>query len=280
MADAALVLSGGGPLAVGWELGVLRGLRDSGVPTDRFERVIGTSAGAIAGALLTAGAPLEPIRIQPELPGPATPPPQMDEELGRQLGRLFAEGGIREQAGRAQLGRMALATASPESVYLDSRRLIVPTVAWPRPLVVTAVDASDGSFVSWDVGDGVPLLQGIAASTALPGVHPPVTIGGRRFVDGGVRSVLSADLASGSRLVVIVAALPGTALPPLVADELATVEAAGGEIVQVRLNAASEAALGPNRMDESRRSLVFQAGLRQGEVAAEEVSARLESRGR
>lgn len=284
MVGAALVLSGGGPLAVGWELGVLRGLRDRGVPAGSFERVIGTSAGAIVGALLTADAPLEPIRIQAEAADTGTPSPpmgppmgpRMGPQIGQQLGRLFADGGIPDQERRARLGRMALETATPERAYLDLRRPIVPAGPWPGPLVITAVDASDGSFVSWDAGDGVPLVQAVAASTALPGVHPPVTINGRRFVDGGVRSALSADLAAGSRLVVIVAALPGVDLPPLIAEEIRRVEATGGVIVQIRPDAQAEGAIGPNRMDETRQPLVFEAGVRQGTGAANEVSARLD----
>ena len=61
MTRAALVLSGGGLLSVGWELGVLRGLQDGGVAIGRFDLVIGTSAGAVSGAIAISGAPLEPV---------------------------------------------------------------------------------------------------------------------------------------------------------------------------------------------------------------------------
>ena len=37
------------------------------------------------------------------------------------------------------------------------------------------------------------LVDAVAASCAVPGVWPPVTIGGRRYVDGGVRSSDNAD---------------------------------------------------------------------------------------
>src|SRR6266446_6482157 len=61
MARAALVLSGGGLLGLGWELGVLRGLQDGGVAMGRFDQVIGTSAGAVSGAIAASGAPLEAL---------------------------------------------------------------------------------------------------------------------------------------------------------------------------------------------------------------------------
>jgi NTE family protein len=274
MSTDALVLSGGGPLAVGWELGVLRGLREGGVDLGRFERVIGTSAGAIVGALLTSGAPLEPIRVHAGQGGgaPERPAP-MDPEAARQVFGIFAEGGTADQALRARLGGLALETTMTEEVRLDLMRHIVPDVAWPRALVITAVDASDGAFVSWIVDDHVPLRRAIAAATALPGVWPPITIGGRRFVDGGLRSGMSADLAAGSRVVVIIAAFPGTEWPPLLAAELATVEGAGGRVVAIRLDPMSEAALGPDRTDETRQEVAFEAGLRQGRAASGAVSA-------
>lgn len=49
------------------------------------------------------------------------------------------------------------------------------------------------------------LVDAVAASCAVPGVWPPVTIGDRRFVDGGVRLLANADLAAGYERVLIVA---------------------------------------------------------------------------
>jgi NTE family protein len=274
MSTDALVLSGGGPLAVGWELGVLRGLREGGVDLGRFGRVIGTSAGAIAGALLTSGAPLEPIRVYPEQRGStAARSTPMDPETARQVFEIFAAGGTADQPLRARLGGLALQSPIPEQVYLDLKRHIVSDVAWPRELVITAVDVADGAFASWSVEDHVALPRAIAAATALPGVWPAVTIAGRRFMDGGLRSAMSADLAAGSRMVVIIAALPGTEWPVLLAAEVAAIEAAGGTVVPIRLDSTSDAALGPDRTDETRQELAFEAGLRQGRAASGAVSA-------
>jgi NTE family protein len=274
MSTESLVLSGGGPLAVGWELGVLRGLREGGIDLGRFERVIGTSAGAIAGALLTSGAPLEPIRVQPEQRTGASPRSgPMDPEVAGQMFGIVAMGGTADQALRARVGGLALQTRMPERAYLDLRRHIVPDVAWPRALVVTAVDTADGAFVSWTVEDHVPLPHAIAAATSLPGISPPVTIGGRRFMDGGLRSAMSADLAAGDQIVLIIAALPGTEWPVLLAAEMAAIEEAGGTVVPIRLDSTSAAALGPDRTDETRQELAFEAGRRQGRAASAAISA-------
>src|SRR6266566_2961840 len=56
MPRSALVLSGGGLLGVGWELGVMRGLQDGGVAMGSFDLVVGTSAGAASGAIAASGA--------------------------------------------------------------------------------------------------------------------------------------------------------------------------------------------------------------------------------
>ena len=61
--------------------------------------------------------------------------------------------------------------------------------------MITAVDAVTGEFTVFTADSGVDLVDAVAASCAVPGVWPPVTIGDRRFVDGGVRSPVNADLA-------------------------------------------------------------------------------------
>lgn len=52
------MLGGGGIAGIAWHAGVLQGLRDGGVDLDHWDLVVGTSAGAYAGArLLVAGGP-------------------------------------------------------------------------------------------------------------------------------------------------------------------------------------------------------------------------------
>lgn len=205
MRGVALVLSGGGLLGVGWELGVLRGLQDGGMNMGRFEPVIGTSAGA-AGSLLTSGRRSLAQERDHQLASHLAP---MNREASSQVFAILAAGGA-DQARRAQIGEVALETTIPEHLYLDFRRQLVPDAPWPRALIVTAVDVADGAFASWGLDAGVPLLEAVATNTVLPGIWPPVTIGGRRFMDGGMRSPMSADPASDSSVVVVVAALPHT----------------------------------------------------------------------
>ena len=51
----ALVLGGGGAVGVGWQTGLLMGLHEAGVDLAGFEAIMGTSAGALVGALLASG---------------------------------------------------------------------------------------------------------------------------------------------------------------------------------------------------------------------------------
>jgi NTE family protein len=274
MTRAALVLSGGGLLGVGWELGVLRGLQDGGVAMGNFELVIGTSAGAVSGAFAASGAPLEAV----------SPVAERDRQVAEivqhvnpaVMGPVFAvlmSGGEPDQARRAQLGAIARQSEVPEDLVIEVMRQYLPDVPWPRSLVIAAVDIDDGAFVAWGVDAGVSLVRAAAASSAIPGLFPPITIAGRRYMDGAMRSPTSADLAAGSDVVVIVAAPSQSEQSDRqIAAETTEVRAVGGAIVEIRPDAESGVAFGPNAMDGSRQPLVFAAGVRQGTAAARDVT--------
>jgi NTE family protein len=266
-------------LAIGWELGVLRGLQGGGVDLGRFDVVIGTSAGAIAGAIAASGSPLEAI----------APVADRDQRLAALLGQMdpaltaaawpvLAAGGTSDQAHRAEVGAVARQTRIAQDDYVEAIGQYVPQVPWPRRLIVAAVDADDGASTAWGVDAGVPLVRAAAASAAVPGLFPPVTIAGRRYMDGAVRSPTSADLAANCDLVVIVAAPSRSAdTDRQIAAETASVRAAGGEIIEIRPDDESGAAFGLDPFDGQRQALVFDAGRRQGEAAAGRVASRDDS---
>ena len=64
-------------------------------------------------------------------------------------------------------------------------------------------------------GANIPLAQLVAASSAVPGLLAPQRINGTRYVDGGVRSAVSVDLAPGAHTLVIIAPLAGAMFGPL-----------------------------------------------------------------
>lgn len=55
MTSRALVLGGGGPVGIGWEAGMLKGLADDGIQLAEADLIVGTSAGSAVGSQLALG---------------------------------------------------------------------------------------------------------------------------------------------------------------------------------------------------------------------------------
>ena len=83
------------------------------------------------------------------------------------------------------------------------------------------------------------LLDAVRASCAVPGVFPSVTIAGRRYADGGLRSPFNADLASGSAVVVVLSPLRLNAY----VHHLLEAEIASLDDATVHVSVADEASL-------------------------------------
>jgi NTE family protein len=202
----ALVLGGGGVAGISWMVGVLVGLADAGVDVSDADTVIGTSAGSVAGALLlTAADSMWGRQVDPDLhAGEIFASVDLDE-MAERFGAAVA-GTSSEEGLRAAIGAMALAT---ETVPEDVRRAVIasrlPVSTWPDALRVTTVDATSGELAVLDATSGVDLVDAVAASCAVPGIWPPATIDGRRYIDGGVRTTLNADLAAGADVVLVLA---------------------------------------------------------------------------
>ena len=269
----ALVLAGGGVTGIAWETGVLLGLREGGVDVVAdADAVVGTSAGSTVGAQVLSGAALDDLYAAQLGDAHGELTPELDLHL---LATIFAElagGRLPDQAARARIGALALAA---DTVPEATRRAVIegrlPSHEWPaRRLLVTAVDAVTGDLVVFDASSGVGLVDAVAASCAVPGVWPPVTIGDRRYVDGGVRSTANADLAGGHDTVVVVAPLSGPAAGTL-DPEVAALRANGTTVVVVAADAEAAAAMGPNPLDPAFRAAAAEHGRRQGRAAADAV---------
>ncbi|MEV0005231.1 patatin-like phospholipase family protein [Micromonospora sp. NPDC050980] len=273
--ERALVLGGGGVTGVAWELGLLAGLAERGVGVAGVDLVVGTSAGSVVGAQVCSGVPLArwyAAQLRP--PGDEVP-----ARLG--LGVLarwaWAGGRGRDAArARARVGALALSARTPSEA---SRRAVIaarlPSAVWPaRRLLVTAVDAASGEFVVFDAGSGVSLVDAVGASCAVPGVWPPVTVGGRRYVDGGVRSPVNADLAAGAGRVVVLAPTSAAVGPmPRLSAQVAALRSAGARVAVVVPDRAARAAIGRNVLDPTRRAASARAGFAQAGAVAGEVAA-------
>jgi NTE family protein len=143
-----------------------------------------------------------------------------------------------------------------------------PKREWPQTrLVTTAVDTADGSRALMDATSGVSLVGAIAASTCLPGFLPPITLGGRRYIDGGLASVANADIASGHEEVWILSPFGAPSLDQQVSD----LRASGSVVHLIRPSAAGDDAIGPGPsvMDLRNRSAAARAGFEDGRAQSE-----------
>jgi NTE family protein len=271
---------------VAWETGLLKGLRDAGFDLAGADLIVGTSAGSIVGTQIAAGLDLDAMYArQLEPPDPRFEyAPKVDflQEFARLGSELTAAASTQPadepgmpQSARAAVGRRALeAQTAPESERLEiiARRLAVTD--WPsRRLVVTAVDVDDGSFVTWNRDSGVQLTSAVASSCAVPFVWPPVTINGRRYMDGGLRSGTNADLAVGYERVVVLT--PMGSISPLgssLVKEQRVLKQSGASVLIVEADAEAVAVFGPNPLDPAHRGAAAQAGLRQAASVAERVA--------
>src|SRR6478672_10732518 len=272
----ALVLGGGGITGIAWEIGLLAGLAEAGVDLSTADLVVGTSAGSVVGAQLTSGADLTELYAR-----------QLEPPTGEQVSRLtratlaqFAWAMLRTRgdstAFRRRVGSIALAAekagltpSEQERIDVIGGRLV--SSEWPeRSFVVTAVDAETGEFRPFDRDSGVPLVRAVAASCAVPGVYPPVTIDGRRYVDGGMRSAANADLAQGYDRVVVLAPLPRGIGP--IASVDAQVTGLVARVAVVSPDAASKTAIGKNVLDPAARAPSAKAGRAQAAAVVGQVA--------
>ena len=269
-----LVLGGGGITGIAWEIGVVAGLVEAGIDVPSADLVVGTSAGSVVGAELLSGVPIEDVYEG-----------QLADAAGERVDRIGLGVIVRllaaslwtrhPERGRARLGRAALsAHTESESQWRARFEPELASRTWPEQrLLIGAVDAESGKSMVFERDSGVPLLDAVAASCAVPLVFPPVTINGRRYIDGGVRSLANADLATGCDRVVVLA--PVTAAlrrAGRISRQLASLGPAVRSLA-VSPDAEARRAIGPNVLDPARRAAAARAGRAQAARAACSVAA-------
>jgi NTE family protein len=270
----ALVLAGGGVAGIAWELGVLRGIQDSDPDllssVAAADVVVGTSAGSAVAAQITSGTPLEDLYAA-QL-SDASAEIEVDLDLDELMGRFAAAvaGAASPQELRQRIGALALGT---ETVSESARHAAVearlPRPSWPdRVVLLPAVDASSGDPVIFSRDSGVDLADAVAASCAVPGVWPPVTISGHRYIDGGIRSGTNADLAAGCDRVLVITPAPADMPQPWgsLDDEIASLKP--GRALVIYADAASVAAFGSNPLSPATRPPAGRAGRAVGQAQA------------
>ncbi|MDH6538683.1 patatin-like phospholipase family protein [Streptomyces sp. SPB4] len=275
MADTALVLGGGGTIGFAWTVGILAGLAEAGLDLSGADVTIGTSAGSVIGSRLTSGVTAEEM-YEENLAGAG----ELDVKVtaGQTARFLWAALGSRDpERSVRRLGRAALASrTAPESAVHGAVATLLDGVReWPgRDLRLTAVDARSGALEVFDAASGVTLPEAVAASCAVPVVWPPVSVAGRRWMDGGSRSTANVQLARGHRRVVALAPIPKAVGPhPSATEQGAELAAGGASVAVLTPDRASLEAFGRNMLDQSRRAAAARAGRVQAASCVDTVRA-------
>jgi NTE family protein len=273
------VLAGGGLAGIAWELGILRGIDDESAETAsallKSDVVIGTSAGSAVAAQLGSGLSLDEL-YERQIGGASNeiaPTVDIDDII-----ELFLQALSDPDATTAQklqrIGQVAQSTATvPEAVRRAVIAQRLPSHAWPeRDLRITAIDIGTGQLVAFDRGSGVDLVDAVAASCAVPGAWPPVTIGERRYMDGGVGSTMNLRLASDCGTVVVLVPSGKGTPSPFGPDPAVEVDAFPGRALGVFADDDALSAFGPNPLDPACREPSARAGRAQGHRVAAEVA--------
>jgi NTE family protein len=263
---------------IAWELGVLLGVRD--VARDlspelvAADVVIGTSAGSTVAAQITSGTDLEALFAM-QL-GETSSEIEVDIDFEAMMARFGAAvaGATSASEVRRRIGALALAT---QTVDEPARRAAIagrlPSHAWPdRPVLVPAVDTETGGVDVFTRDSGVELVDAVAASCAVPGVWPPTTINGRRYIDGGIRSGTNADLAQGCDRILVIT--PSLADEPSLFDHLQDEieQLRPAEVFVVHADKTSQAAFGRNPLSPATRRPSAHAGRAIGRAHAADIA--------
>jgi NTE family protein len=297
----ALVLGGGGPVGIGWESGLAVGLANGGVDLSAADAIYGTSAGSFVGAQLALGfdiaataALLLETSARAVVDQGSASITQGLQALNDVL-RAAVVAGTPPDEVRRLLGPLAVKADVVSEEDFVGLFNVLRGQQWPEPFHCTAVDTATGEFVVWKSGSGADLQRAVASSCAVPMVCPPITIGERRYMDGGVRSPLNADLASGHDRVVVVSVtvlsqssfsdsglaqsgdLPGSeavAIVPFLNSELSTLRSSGSlvEVIEPSAEFLEVSGWGASLMDPSKAGEAFMAGARQGQEESRRIA--------
>ena len=219
-----LALAGGGPLGAIYEIGALCALDESleGVSFNRLDHYVGVSAGGfIAAGLANGMVPRELcaafIENDHEASEVFDPAWLMVPAYGEFLRRAIMLPGLAASAlWRATLGGKSLLNAAealgpvlPTGIFSNDEIDTRLTRLFAKPgrtndfrqlptkltLVATNLDSGDAAPFGQPGWDHVPISKAVQASSALPGLFPPVEIDNQYFVDGALKKTMHAGVA-------------------------------------------------------------------------------------
>ncbi|MDT5073503.1 MAG: hypothetical protein QOH82_2823 [Mycobacterium sp.] len=273
------MLAGGGLAGIAWETGIVQGIADEAPDVARAlldsDVLLGTSAGSTVAAQIGSGAGLDELfAAQVSADSYEIDPGISIDDITQLFVMAMTTPGTTKEEKLQRIGAIALAS---DTVAEPLRRAVIghrlPSREWPdRMLRVTAIDVATGELVIIDRDSGIPLVDAVAASCAVPGAWPPVTVGTRRFMDGGVGSSVNMTAASDCDAVVVLVPSSETAPSPFGDGAVAEIAAFPGEVLAVFADDASIHAFGPNPLDPACRIPSANAGRAQGRREAARIA--------
>ena len=276
----ALVLAGGGLAGIAWETGILRGIADESPDTARAlldsDVLLGTSAGSTVAAQLGSGEGLDTLFDRQVAAASAEIDPGVSiDDITEIFVTAMAEPNVTTAEKLQRIGAIALSTATvAESVRREVIAHRLPSHDWPdRVLRITAIDTATGELVGFERTSGVGLVDAVAASCAVPAAWPPVTIGRRRYMDGGVGSTINLALAADCEVAVVLVPSGENTPSPFGGGAAAEIADFDGSAFGVFADDESLAAFGPNPLDPACRIPSAHAGRAQGRRQAVAVAA-------
>jgi len=243
---------------------------------------IGTSAGSVVAALLGDG------DLQDQVDYERSAGPSRDDSwatsfeisLVAEIYRLWTSAPVMTSDVARAIGERALRASSKteeEWVFLLKERIGERT--WPAGDVrMTTVDCSTGERRVWTATDGADLGRVVAASSAVPGLIPPITIDGVPYMDGGVWSLMNSDLLSGANVTDVLLLAPQAGAGILADGARATLEREVGALEQAGFRAHALVpgpgyeTVGLNAMDAALRAPAAELGLADGTAWAKRLS--------
>ena len=219
-----LALAGGGPLGAIYEIGALCALEESlnGISFNNLHHYVGVSAGGFIAAGLANGlsprelcaAFIETDAEPSEVFDPAwLMVPAYNEFLRRSIklpGLLASSVWSATFGGKTLLNALeALGPALPTGIFSNDEIDARLTRFFTKPgrtndfrqlkvkltLVATNLDSGDAAPFGQPGWDHVPISKAVQASSALPGLFPPVEIDNQYFVDGALKKTMHAGVA-------------------------------------------------------------------------------------
>lgn len=279
----ALVLAGGGIAGIAWETGVLRGIADESPAAARLliesDVLVGTSAGSAVAAQLGSGHTLDELFDRQVAESSAEIDSGVDVDTITELFLTALAAPYEEPLDktRQQMQRIGAVALATETVPAPVRRQVIaqrlPSHEWPeRAVRLTAIDVATGELTVFDRESGVDLVDAVAASCAVPGAWPPVSIADRHYMDGGVASSVNLVVAADCDVAVVLVPSGIDAPSPFGAGPAAEVSSFPGAAFAVFADADSLAAFGPNALDPGCRIPSAMAGREQGRCEAAAIA--------